>query len=134
MPPLTKDFANHCTLTEYMASCDFSFHVPGRGLAKPWLGNPNTPKARPMWDPAISTSKWLEILLIHLHHAVGLTASVAPGSGPSGEHQGESTTQWAPAASGKLRTGGPAASTKGGLPCAGGFMKGRNKHENIYSW
>ncbi|KAJ6597353.1 hypothetical protein B0H10DRAFT_1959830 [Mycena sp. CBHHK59/15] len=76
-----------------------------------------------------SASKWLEIPLTHLHHAVGLATSVAPRSGPSGERQGESTTQWAPAASGKLRTAGPAASAKGGLPHARGFMKGRNKHE-----
>jgi hypothetical protein len=48
MPPLTKDFDNHRALTEHMASRTFSFDVPGRGRATPWLGNPHAPTARPM--------------------------------------------------------------------------------------
>ncbi|KAJ6621967.1 hypothetical protein B0H10DRAFT_2187765 [Mycena sp. CBHHK59/15] len=50
MPPLTKDLDKNRALMEHIASRDFSFNinVPGRGLAQPWLGNPNTPNARPM--------------------------------------------------------------------------------------
>ncbi|KAJ6522624.1 hypothetical protein B0H10DRAFT_2249904 [Mycena sp. CBHHK59/15] len=48
MPPLTKDLDKNRALTEHIASRDFSFNVPGRGLAQPWLGNPNAPNARPM--------------------------------------------------------------------------------------
>ncbi|KAJ7926653.1 hypothetical protein B0H13DRAFT_1862106 [Mycena leptocephala] len=56
MPPLTKDFDNHRALTEYMASRTFSFDVPGRGRATPWLGNLNTPKARPMDCPILNSA------------------------------------------------------------------------------
>jgi hypothetical protein len=48
MPPITKDLDDNRALTELIASRDFAFHVTGRGLAKPWLGNPHAPIPRPM--------------------------------------------------------------------------------------
>ncbi|KAJ7848368.1 hypothetical protein B0H14DRAFT_2583061 [Mycena olivaceomarginata] len=38
MPPLTKDLDTNRALTDIIASRDFSFNVPGRGLATPWVG------------------------------------------------------------------------------------------------
>ncbi|KAJ6614479.1 hypothetical protein B0H10DRAFT_2221215 [Mycena sp. CBHHK59/15] len=56
MPPLTKDLDKNRALMEHIASRDFSFNVPGRGLAQPWLGNPNTPNARPMDCPILNSA------------------------------------------------------------------------------
>ncbi|KAJ7861334.1 hypothetical protein B0H13DRAFT_2355105 [Mycena leptocephala] len=39
-----------------MASRTFSFDVPGRGRATPWLGNLHAPKARPMDCPILNSA------------------------------------------------------------------------------